>query len=499
MAKRHREKNRQRKHQKKLAALPLLPPETLAPPKTKSVLPQPQQSYRDPVAEDSDEMSENESNSLVGFSISSDSSANQDMVTDDPSDYNGHKRKRADTNPDELAPASNRSHNSPLPQSIPQNQLGITLGDFSPTIADSDYPLTRLQLEPNMSTPSPQRSADASTPRTPDQRTNPPTREDNTNLTTIQEVKDIKVTGFLGDNPLIGIETKSIISWKKIPGFKALVYPHDSSFEETTKVKTGKQLELAIASHLKKTGHVVTAPKPAEGVEDRRPINRRPWVFLISQLTEKDLDKILNDEFITNEHASLHIIPFSPDPSHYIGRIKNLTIDPNLHQTVVKLIQRTISEDSVTTDFIVNFVTTYHDTIPPLILKSGTAINWIINSVKAYHIQSEGRLGMEHSQWKWYIFTPTRIQERVEQWTRTLAKISFDATIYGVGDTLTNIKCARCKSTNHSDNECPFTQHSDFIVPKTTAEPSNPRGGRGGRRSNPNRGNSGRGNNRGRN
>lgn len=454
MAKRHREKNRQRKHQKKAAILsPPLPEPPALPQKTKYVPPQPQQSYSDPVVDDSDEMSESENNSLVAFSAPSETSLDHDMITDDPTDHHANKRKRADTNPDEAAPASNRSFSSSLPRPSPHNQLGITFGDLSPISS----PTTNLESSlPTMTVTSQQNEAATSTPRTstPNQLTNPPNQGDIPSRPPSYEVKDLKITGFIGDNPLIGIETRHIVSWKKIPGPKAIVYPHDASFNETTKVRTGKQLELAITSYLKRTGHVVTAPKPTDGVEERKPFNRRPWVFLISQLAEKDLDKILAQGFITNEHASLHVIPFSPDPSHYIGRIKNLTIEPNLHQTVVKLIQKTISEDSVTMDFIVNFVTTYHDTIPPLVLKSSSTINWIINSVRAYHIQSEGRLGIEHSQWKWYIYTPTRIQERAELWLKTLAAISFDATIYGVGDTITNTKCTRCKSTNHTDLEC---------------------------------------------
>ena len=231
-------------------------------------------------------MSETENNSLVGFSTSSESSTDHDMATDDPTDYNAHKRKRADTNPDELAPASNRSFNMPLPQ-LPQNQLGITLGDFSPSPTSRpninlDHPLSIPQLDYNAPISPLQYGSATSTPRSSNlnQLTNQPHHGEATPQPPLHDVKDIKVTGFLGDNPLIGIKTKSIISWKKIPGHKALIYPHDSSFDEPTKVRTGKQLELAIASHLKKTGHVVTAPKPAEGVEGRKPINRRPWVFL---------------------------------------------------------------------------------------------------------------------------------------------------------------------------------------------------------------------------
>jgi hypothetical protein len=202
---------------------------------------------------------------------------------------------------------------------------------------------------------------------------------------------------------------------------------------------------------------------------------------LISQLTDKDLDTILKDGFIANQHAALHVIPFNPDPSHYIGRIKNLTIDANLYQSVIELIQKSISEDSIIMHFISDFIMSYHDLIPQPVFKSGNATNWIIGSIRAYQIQCDGKIGKENTQWKWYMHTPTRVQEQVEHWIKTLAKLTFDAGIFGVGETITCTNCTRCKSTNHTDTECPFTRRSQFVPSKPTRTPNNNNTGGGGR------------------
>jgi hypothetical protein len=240
-------------------------------------------------------------------------------------------------------------------------------------------------------------------------------------------------------------------------------------------------MELAISLFLGGEGLVVTAPTLAPLFNSKKPENRRPWCYLVSQLSEEGLNRILIQKFISNQHASLHVMPFSPPPSHYIGRIKNLTLDANLHQSVVKLIQKSINEDSTT----INFIAVHHDLIPTPVIKHGSAVNWIINSIKAFHIQSDGLIGKPYSQWKWYIFTPTRSQEFVDKWTKTLASITFDAEIFGVGETVTSHKCTRCKSTNHANTECPFTNLSQFINPLPAKRPTNTtRGGRGGRRGN---------------
>jgi hypothetical protein len=152
---------------------------------------------------------------------------------------------------------------------------------------------------------------------------------------------------------------------------------------------------------------------------------------------------------------------------------------------MVKLIRTSINEDSTTINFIADFITVHHDSIPTEVFKQGCAVDWIINSIKAYHIQSDGLIGKPFSQWKWYIFTPTRSQEFVEKWIKTLANVTFDAGIFGVGETTTSHKCTRCKSTNHANSECPFTNLSQFINPLPTKKPTNnTRGGRGGRRGN---------------
>jgi hypothetical protein len=238
-------------------------------------------------------------------------------------------------------------------------------------------------------------------------------------------------------------------------------------------------MERAIVLHLNGSSPTVTAPKIAENFDNGKAETPRPWCYLISQLTDKDLGIILKDGFIANQHAALHVIPFNPDPSHYIGRIKNLTIDANLHKSVVELIQKSISEDSTAMHFISDFLMSYHDLIPHPVFKSGNATNWTIGSIRAYNIQCDGQIGKENTQWKWYIHTPTRVQEQVEHWINTLAKITFDAGIYGVGETITYTNCTRCKSTNHNDTECPFTKRSQFVLPQPTKTPNNNTGGGG--------------------
>jgi hypothetical protein len=54
------------------------------------------------------------------------SPTDQDMETDDPPDQLANKRKRADTNPEDInTPPSQCSFNTPLPQNPVPNQLGI--------------------------------------------------------------------------------------------------------------------------------------------------------------------------------------------------------------------------------------------------------------------------------------------------------------------------------------------------------------------------------------
>ena len=420
------------------------------------------------------------------------SQPDHDMVTDDPPNQHKNKRKRSDAGPEELStPVSARSFTSPLLQNPPPNQLGISYSGLANTPpsnspAYSRTTLPHLPLGTNISTALLQNDMMTSTPKNlPQSRQVPPTNGKGKSVPTHPspaQVKDVDVTGFIDDSPLIGLDPRVSDNWKSIPGRKAFAYPHDAAYSEDDKTLIGERMEQAIAHHLNGQSPVVTAPRIAPNYEAK---SRRPWCYLVSRLSEESLNIILKEGFIANQHAVLHIIPFTPDPSHYIGRIKNLTLDTNLHQSVVKLIQSSISEDTTTMNYICDFVVAHHDLIPKEVTIHRNTVDWLLNSIRAYHIQKDGQIGKAYSQWKWYIFTPTKNREHAEQWARTLAKVTFNAGIFGFGETTTDTRCTRCKSTNHVDSECPFTKRSQFVPSPPSKRPSNStRGNRGQRKGN---------------
>jgi hypothetical protein len=293
------------------------------------------------------------------------------MITDDLSESQSQKRKRTNTNPEELGtPPSQRLCNVGLPP----NQLGISLN--SPTNSQDTH-LSQIQLGANVSTTLLRNKVVASTPRTTSHSPAPSHGSNTAGRPPPTGIRDLDVTGFLGDNPLIGIDPKAINTWKNIQGNKALVYPHDAAYSDDDKVKIGAQMAQAISHHLNSSGLIVTAPKIADAFRTRKAENRRPWCYLISQLSEEDLDIILKEGFIANQHAVLHVIPFTPNPSHYIGRIINITVDATHHRAMVKLIQNSLTEDSTTMKFITDFISVHHDFLPPGVFRSGNTVNWV--------------------------------------------------------------------------------------------------------------------------
>ncbi|KAF9782883.1 hypothetical protein BJ322DRAFT_1022413 [Thelephora terrestris] len=501
-----------------------IPAEVPPPTKTKFAPPQPNQRYRDPVDTDSDEMSENDCDSLTQLSLASSTSSraqveltvaqlqssqnyfaglenSQDphpMETDDltipTSDQHAHKRKRADTNPEDQGTPSPamRSTKSQSNHPLPPNQLGLSTSSRTQTPpsttsspAAENTQLSRLSLGSNLSTaalrndtvPSPGRQSQSNQPQYP------PSQPPRSRVTINTRVVNLEITGFLGENPLIGINPPSAAGWKSIGDLKALIYPHDASFVEEEKGVVTESMILVVALHLNCHRPIVTTPKQAKEFKKRKPANRRPWVFMITGLSEENLNTILANRFISNQHATLHVLPFDPPPSHYIGRIKNLTHDTDRQDSVICLIQNSIDTDSTVKSFIEEFIRTHNDNLPRSVLRKSYPLDWILSTVRAFPIQSEKKHGKPYSQWNWYIFTPTRIQEHVDEWIKTLATVQFDAITLGVGETITNLKCTRCKSTNHINSECPFTGRTPF-VPTLTAPtnnaPSTSRGGRGG-------------------
>ncbi|KAF9784731.1 hypothetical protein BJ322DRAFT_1109445 [Thelephora terrestris] len=230
-----------------------------------------------------------------------------DLTTSTP-DQHATKRKRADTNPDDQGTPSPamRSTNSQTNQSLPPNQLGLSTGSQNKApqsstnspAAESNAQLSRLSLGSTLSTsalrndtvPSPNRQSQSN--HSPYPSSQPRSHQTPTINT---KVVDLEITGFLGENPLIGIHPPSAAGWNSIGDLKALIYPHDASFTEDEKGVTAEQMVLAIALHLNCHRPVVTAPKQAKEFEKRKGGNRRPWVYMITGLSEENLDTIIND------------------------------------------------------------------------------------------------------------------------------------------------------------------------------------------------------------
>jgi len=263
---------------------PLPPPK----PKTKHVPPQPPQRYRDPIISDSDEMSDRDS--IVALSSNSsdvstndlstrkpqgyppappsratDPSSDHEMDTEDTTDQHVNKRKRADTNPEDTGPpASSRPFNASLPLNHP-NQLGLSTGSRDPNSATNSPTSNRNQLSQlptgmNISTAIFHGNAISSTPRgipPTNPRTVPSRKKKNPHPLT-HKVRDADVTGFIGDNPLTGLDPTVILSWKNISGLKALAYPHDASYSEKDKGRIAEEMELAIALHLNGQRPIIT-------------------------------------------------------------------------------------------------------------------------------------------------------------------------------------------------------------------------------------------------
>jgi len=256
--------------------------------------------------------------------------------------------------------------------------------------------------------------------------------------------------------------------WKFLPGPKALAYPHDTSYSEDEKGHVVEQMEKAIADFLTTQCPIVTPPKATRSMETRKTPNHRSWCYLVSNLSEESTDLICVEGFISNVHTTLHILHFDPLPSHYVERIRNLLHEANQKQSIKTLIRETILTKPNIRGFILDFTASHHDLIPHEVLTHGNILTWTVNSVRAYHIQSGGKLGKSKLQWKWYIFTPMKDPEHVATWTMTLLEVKFNTTVFGWGDSVADHKCTRCKLTNHTEDECPFTKQSDFIQPPST-------------------------------
>jgi len=532
-AQKNRKTRKNRKDAPDIPTNPNAPPPNLQAPtpsrKAKSVVPQPTQSYQspsspEPMDEDSntslmDPLDPGQINppqplegntlallppqndtSLDFFNSSGSPSRNARSTGPSRADSGGVKKRRrtgekgatndtSDLTRTSLPSPSPATTPTPHPLGLPLNRPTMT-GLTNSSRADSPLPPARHQrTAPALmlySSPNPAPGASINSPAS---FASPLVHEESPPGTPRPQtpgfhIADANVTGFLGDNPLTGMDTDMKEEWTNLPGPKALIYEHDASYSPDEKGETAEKIEMALVDFLSTPRPKVTAPLAAKTQEAKKSThNRRPWCFLVTGLSEESVDMICEEAFISNKHATIHILRFNPKPAHFIGRIRNLTYEPSRSHTIESLIKDTIRADPNVKEFITTFAARHNDLLPPTVTRNDEALEWIIESVKVYSIQNGGNPSKAHIQWKWYIFTPTCDPEQVANWTKILLDLPIRAGVYGHGETLTSHRCARCKSTNHTPEECPFTKRSKYIAdagaPKTPT--SNTRGGGRGR------------------
>jgi len=75
-------------------------------------------------------------------------------------------------------------------------------------------------------------------------------------------------------------------------------------------------MEKAITDFLSTQRPIVTALKAARHMDNKRTLNCHPWCYLILGLSKENIDLICAEGFISNPHATLHVLHFDPLPSH---------------------------------------------------------------------------------------------------------------------------------------------------------------------------------------
>lgn len=331
-----------------------------APPtsKTKSVPPQPLQSYQDP-DEDVTMEAEESHTSLVAPPTASvansptnsglntpppppprqqgitpnyfeglDSPSNNPQTTRDIwADLRIPKRRRTGSFENSVGPPTPGSHrevNSPLDA---PNALGLSLDHLGPP-RNNPQNVGLILPPPGQPRTAPAQSQSQLPYETPGTFVDSPMTDRVPTLplttpfrmpflrTPSYNIPDADVTGFLGDNPMAGMDLIMRAEWKELPHPKALVYPHDASYSPDQKGSIAEQIKKAITKHLSTGSFVVTAPVAPKSQQDgKKPAhNRRPWCYLVSGLSEDDTDQICSDAFISNEHATIHVLRFDPPP-----------------------------------------------------------------------------------------------------------------------------------------------------------------------------------------
>ena len=226
--------------------------------------------------------------------------------------------------------------------------------------------------------------------------------------------------------------------WNSLVEPKALAYPHDALYSGDNKDQIAEDMEKAIAKFLMSQSPIVTTPMSANPKDTRKSNSSHPWYYLVTCISEENLDYLCAEGFISNKHATLHVLHYNPQPSHYIGRICHLTYNGTHRTTVKSVIRNTIYNDTTARNFILEFTAIHNDLIPTTVTAQGEILDWTIRSIRAYHIQNGGNPGKVNSQWKWYIYTPTQDPEHTATWNKSLLSVPINASVHSWGETITD-------------------------------------------------------------
>ena len=244
------------------------------------------------------------------------------------------------------------------------------------------------------------------------------------------------------------LDQRQRLLWSAKFGPKAWVRTYRAHFEPNAQETLTKITTLLTNLLGENPSLLISAPTPDVPISDER--HPPPWHYLISSISQEEIDKLVDWQVFSTPDITVFIVPFDQPLPKYICTLKNFPLQdtPNSTSKVTEIVKSTLHRAPDIGDLLtaegVDYPTAYKA------IESFTVTSFRI-SVSATKKQTL---------WNVYCFDPPPIPlDKFFRWAKAIRRLEFFSEDFGIGVARTGdkqFKCIGCKAVDHPTAFCPY-------------------------------------------
>jgi len=254
----------------------------------------------------------------------------------------------------------------------------------------------------------------------------------------------------LGETVTRNLDQRQCLLWSAKYGPKAWVRTYCARFEPNAQETLTKisMLLTRLLGEAESSTLLISAPSHETPITDER--LPPPWHYLISGISQQNLDKLVAWQVLSTPDITVFIVPFTQPLPNYICTLENFPLPdtPNSSAKVAQIVKSTLHRAPDIGDLLTAEGVDYADAYKAIESFAVTSFRVSISATK------------KQTLWNVYCMKPPQIAlDKFFRWAKAIRRLEFFSEDFGVGVARTGdrqFQCVGCKAVDHPTAFCPF-------------------------------------------